>query len=75
MIRLDLVVLKNTLADAREIDKTINIDNVKKWFDSNVEQKKQLLGSNSFIPNGNKYEYQIDLFLLSIYKIINMRQV
>ncbi|MFM7990448.1 MAG: hypothetical protein ACKPKO_65135 [Candidatus Fonsibacter sp.] len=33
--------LKNTLAVAREIDKTINIDDVKTWFDNNVEQKKQ----------------------------------
>ena len=56
--------LKNTLSDAREIDKTITIEDVKKWFDSNVEQKKQLPGSNSFIPNGNKYEYQIDLFFI-----------
>ncbi|MFM7979557.1 MAG: hypothetical protein ACKPKO_09600, partial [Candidatus Fonsibacter sp.] len=54
--------LKNTLSDAREIDKTITIDDVKKWFDNNVEQKKQLLGSNSFIPNGNICAYQLDLF-------------
>ena len=39
--------MQTTLADARKIDKTITMDDVKKWFDKNVERKTNLKGYNS----------------------------
>ena len=58
--------IKRTFDDARKKDKTITLDDVKQFFKTNVEQKKQLKGYNSFIPNEAKFEYQIDLFFISL---------
>ena len=55
--------MKNTLADAKEIDPSIKLDAVKYFLNKYVEQKKQAHGTNSVVANGAKYEYQIDLFL------------
>ena len=52
----------------KQIDSTIKLDDVKEFFAKYVQQKKQLHGTNSFLANGAKYEYQIDLILLHILK-------
>lgn len=57
--------IKTTLEDARKKDKTINYNDVKNWFEKNVEKKKQLRGFNSYVANEPKFEYQIDLFFIS----------
>ena len=55
--------IKQTFEDARKKDKTITLNDVKQFFKTNVEQKKQLKGYNSFVANEAKFEYQIDFFL------------
>ena len=65
--------MKNTLADAKEIDPSIKLDDVKDFLNKYVEQKKQAHGTNSFVANGAKYEYQIDLILKHIYRTSNTR--
>ena len=53
--------MQKTLQDAKTKDKTMKLDDVKRWFTKNVEQKKQLSGFNSFIPNKAYEEFQVDL--------------
>ena len=57
--------IKKTFEDARKKDKNITLNDVKEWFEKNIEQKKQLKGYNSFVANEAKFEYQIDLFFIS----------
>ena len=56
--------MQTTLADARKIDKTITSDDVKHWFQKNVERKTNLKGYNLFIADKPFQEFQIDLFFL-----------
>ena len=56
--------IKNTLDDARKIDKSININDVKQFFNANVEKKTNLKGYNSFVAPNPYYEYQMDLFFI-----------
>ena len=56
--------MKTTLDDARKIDKSININDVKQFFNNNVEKKTNLKGYNSFIAPHPCYEYQADLFFI-----------
>ena len=67
--------IKRTFEDARKINKNITLDDVKQFFKTNVEQKKQLKGYNSFIPNEAKFEYQIDLFFISLKDFPNERNI
>ena len=54
--------IKKTFEDARKKDKTITLDDVRTFFKTNIEQKKQLKGFNAFVANEAKFEYQIDFF-------------
>ena len=56
--------IKTTLDDARKVDKSININDVKQFFTNNVEKKDNLKGFNSYVAPGNNYEYQADLFFI-----------
>jgi hypothetical protein len=56
-------------------DKTITLDDVKQFVKTNVEQKKQLKGYNSFVANEAKFEYQIDLFFISLKDFPNERNI
>ena len=67
--------IKRTFEDARKKDKTITLDDVKQFFKTNVEQKKQLKGYNSFVANEAKFEYQIDLFFISLKDFPNERNI
>ena len=55
--------IKKTLDEAKQVDKSITIDDVKDWFRKNVEKKNQLKGMNSCVAPHPYYEYQLDLFL------------
>ena len=55
--------IKRTFEDAQKKDKTITLNDVKQFFKTNIEQKKQLKWYNSFVANEAKFEYQIDFFL------------
>ena len=57
--------MQTTLNDAKKRDKTITIDDVRKWFSKNVARKTQLKGMNSFIAHKPAEEYQMDLFFMS----------
>ena len=57
--------MQTTLNDAKKRDKTITIDDVRKWFSKNVARKNQLKGMNSFIAHKPAEEYQMDLFFMS----------
>lgn len=56
--------IKTTLDDARKIDKSITINDVKEFFNNNVEKKSNLKGDNTFIAPHSYYEYQADLFFI-----------
>ena len=57
--------IKTTLEDARKVNKSITLDDVKQFFNSNVETKDNLKGYNSFVAPHNYYEYQTDLFFVN----------
>ena len=57
--------MKTTLDDARKVDKSITMNDVKKWFDKNVERKTNLKGYNSFIASEPRQEYQMDLMFFT----------
>ena len=57
--------IKTTLEDARKVNKSITLDDVKQFFNSNVEKKDNLKGYNSFVAPHNYYEYQADLFFVN----------
>lgn len=51
-----------TLNEARKKDKTISIEDVNKYFQKSVEQKRKPRGENSFIAPHAFYEFQIVFF-------------
>jgi hypothetical protein len=57
--------IKQTYTEAKQKDKSITLDDVKKWMHKALEQKKQLRGYNSFVAQRPKQEYQMDLFFIS----------
>ncbi|MCR9134222.1 MAG: hypothetical protein NXI08_16770 [bacterium] len=65
--------LKTTLADAKKKDASITMQDVKEWFQENVERKKQLSGYNSFIAPHVLYEFQLDLFFISKNDLANSK--
>ena len=60
--------IQKTYEEAREKDNSITLKNVRDWFAQNVERKKQLKGYNSFINDGAREEYQVDLAFLKLRK-------
>ena len=56
--------IKNTLRDARKLDSTITLNDVKQWKENNIERKTQLRGYNSFVAKKPFEEFQIDLFFM-----------
>ena len=56
--------LKQTLADAKEVDPSIKLDDVRQWMEENTKRKKQLSGQNRFVANWNYHEYQLDLMFI-----------
>jgi hypothetical protein len=48
-----------TLAQARNYDRTIQLKDVVKWKDDNLQRKIKLKGMNSFVANKPKQEYQM----------------
>ena len=56
---------RETLLNARKLNKHITREDVLKWKEDNIQRKVQLPGKNSFIANRPKQEYQMDLMFLS----------
>ena len=44
--------VQDTYKDAKKIDSSIKVSDVKDWFERNVERKKQLRGFNSYVSKG-----------------------
>ena len=57
--------IATTYKDSKAKDATITLNDVKEWFQKNIEQKKQLRGQNSFVPKEPYWEYQFDLFFIN----------
>ena len=53
--------IDKTYKEAKEKDKSIKLNDVKEWFNKNVEKRTQLKGYNSFINDKAYDEYEIDL--------------
>ena len=47
---------KQTLADAKQVDPFIKLDDVRQWMAENTKRKTQLPGQNSFVANGAYHE-------------------
>ena len=58
------IIIKQTLQDAKEVDPSIKLDDVRQWMEDNTKRKKQLKGQNSFVGNGAHHEYQLDLMFI-----------
>ena len=56
--------IAETLKDAKAKDKSIKLEDVKEWFEKNVNKKTSYKGQNSFVAPHAYYEYQIDLFFI-----------
>ena len=57
--------IKTTFEDARKVDKSITLEDIKNLFNNNVKKKDNLKGYNSFVAPHNYYEYQADLFFVN----------
>ena len=53
--------MQTTYEDAKKIDKSIKYQDVKNWFENNIERKTQLRGFNSYVASKPYQECQIDL--------------
>ena len=61
-----------TLQEARRKDKSITAEDINEFFKKNLEQKRKPTGQNSFVAPNAYYEFQIDLFLLMIWRTKNL---
>ena len=57
--------IQQTLKEAKKLNKDISLDDVKLWIDKNTHKRNNLYGYNSYVSQGPKHEYQIDLFFMS----------
>ena len=57
--------IKTTFEDARKVDKSMTLEDIKQFFNNNVKKKDNLKGYNSFVAPHNYYEYQADLFFVN----------
>ena len=57
--------MQTTYEDAKKIDKSINYQDVKNWFENNIERKTQLRGFNSYVASKPFEEFQIDLMFFN----------
>ena len=57
--------ITTTYKDAKQKEQSITLNDVKEWFQKNIEQKKQLRGKHSFIAPHPYFEFQLDLFFIN----------
>ena len=58
--------IKQTCEEARKIDKTITLNDVKAWKENNIVRKTNLKGYNSYVANEPREEYQVDPFYVDL---------
>ena len=56
--------MKQTLADAKEVDQSIKLDDVRQWMAEHTKRKKHLPGQNNFTTNGPHRAYQLDIMFM-----------
>ena len=54
-----------TLKHAKEKDPKIKLEDIKRYFENNIEKKGKMRGWNSFIAHAPFEEFQIDLFFFT----------
>ena len=54
--------VQETYKEVKKLDSTITINNVRDWYERNIDRKKQLRGFNSYISKGPLDEFEVDLF-------------
>ena len=54
--------MRQTLDDARKKEKSIKMEDVKKWFNQHVVPSREPRGYNSWVADHPRQEYQSDLF-------------
>ena len=52
--------IQQTFAEARKLDKTITLNDVKEWKEKNIVRKTNLPGYNSYVASEPRFEYQVD---------------
>ena len=57
--------MRQTLLDARTKDKRIKMQDVKAWFNKNVQRTTQLKGQNSYVAPEANFTYATDLFSIT----------
>ena len=58
--------IQQTFAEARKIDKTITLDDVKAWKEKNIVRQNNLPGYNSYVASAPRFEYQVDPFYVNL---------
>ena len=53
--------IRNTYKEAKLKDNTITYDDVKQWFEANIEKTGKYRGTNSYIAPHVYFQYQIDI--------------
>ena len=48
--------IQQTFAEARKIDKTITLNDVKEWKEKNIVRKTNLPGYNSYVASAPRFE-------------------
>ena len=52
----------STYKEAKAKNKLIKLEDVKDWFERNIERKTHLRGYNSYVSKGPRDEFEVDLF-------------
>ena len=64
--------IQKTYKDAKEKDYKITLNDVKDWYNKNIDRKTQLKGYNSFINDKAYQEYEIDLAFIKVDKLTHI---
>ena len=55
--------MSQTLSDAKKKEKSIKMEDVKKWFNQHVVPSREPRGYNSWVADYPRHEYQSDFFV------------
>ena len=54
-----------TLKHAKEKDPKIKLEDIRRWFETNIEQQGKMRGFNSYVASKPNQEYQMDLMFFT----------
>ena len=58
--------IQQTFQEARKLDKTITLDDVKNWKAKNIVRKTNVPGYNSYVASEPRFEIQVDPFYVNL---------